>query len=53
MPYNPECPACREKRCHTAEEWRMHSGHERDIDRRYIRPEAEIESPNPQPEDER
>lgn len=36
-----------------AEEWRMHSGHERDIDRRYIRPEAEIESPNPQPEDER
>ena len=53
MPFNPDCPACREKRYHTAEEWQLHSSHGHDIDRRYIRPETEIGAPNPQPEDER
>jgi hypothetical protein len=26
MPHNPNCPACREKRFHTPEEWRLHAG---------------------------
>ena len=53
MPYNPDCPACREKRCHTAEEWRMHYGHgTQGNDRRYIQPKQEPETSEPQTEAE-
>ena len=30
MPYDPACPACREKRYHTEAEWKLHPGEGRE-----------------------
>jgi hypothetical protein len=37
MPTDPNCPACREKRRHTDEEWKLHPGEGRQGE--YNRPE--------------
>jgi hypothetical protein len=30
MPFDPTCPACREQRQHTEDEWTLHPGEGRD-----------------------